>query len=80
MLEWLQLTSEHLSQAFLFDLFLASRPSGFAKTLSFLLESLSFFPLSFEGMFERLQKLNIFALKLYPFLNVLNVSSLILEF
>ena len=41
-----------LRQAFLFDLFLASKPSGFAETLSFLLELLSFFPLSFEGMFE----------------------------
>ena len=41
-----------LRQAFLFDLFSASRPSGFAETLSFLLELLSFFPLSFEGMFE----------------------------
>ena len=41
-----------LSQAFLFDLFSASRPSGFAETLSFLLELLSFFPLSFERMFE----------------------------
>jgi len=39
-------------QAFLFDLFSASRPSGFAETLSFLLELLSFTPLSFEGMFE----------------------------
>ena len=70
----------YLAQAFLFDLFLASRPSGFAETLSFWLELLSFFPLSFEGMFERLKKLNIFALTLYPILNVLNVSSLILEF
>jgi len=41
-----------LMQAFLFDLFSASRPSGFAETLSFLLELLSFTPLSFEGMFE----------------------------
>ena len=41
-----------LLQAFLFDLFSASRPSGLAETLSFLLELLSFFPLSFEGMFE----------------------------
>ena len=44
--------SGYIYQAFLFDLFSASRPSGFAETLSFLLELLSFFPLSFEGMFE----------------------------
>ena len=41
-----------LNQAFLFNLFLASRPSGFAETLSFWLELLSFFPLSSERMFE----------------------------
>ena len=41
-----------LRQAFLFDLLSASRPIGFAETLSFLLELLSFLPLSFEEMFE----------------------------
>ena len=41
-----------LCHAFLFDLFSTSRPSGFAETLSFLLELLSFLPLSFEEMFE----------------------------
>ena len=45
-----------LTQAFLFDLFSASRPSGFAETLSFLLESLSFFPLIFERMIENFKK------------------------
>ena len=44
-----------LTQAFLFDLFSASRPSGFAETLSFLLELLSFFPLSFERIIENLK-------------------------
>ena len=46
---WLKMV---VVQAFLFDLFSASTPSGFAETLSFLLELLSFFPLSFERMFE----------------------------
>ena len=44
--------SEGLPQAFLFDLFSASRPSLFAETLSFLLELLNFPPFSFEVMFE----------------------------
>ena len=42
----------YLAQAFLFDLFSASGPSEFAETLSFFLEVLSLFPLSFEGMSE----------------------------
>ena len=61
-----------------FQMFSASRPSGFAETLSFLLELLSFSPLSFEGMFEDFKN-SIFLLQnFYPFLIVMNVSSLIL--
>ena len=57
--------SKMLNQAFLFDLFSASRPSGFAETLSFCL-SYWVFPLKFWGNVWRLQKLNIFALKIVP--------------
>ena len=44
--------SRYANVVFVFDLFSASGPSGFAETLSFLLELLSFLPLSFEEMFE----------------------------
>ena len=48
-----------LTQAFLFDLFSASRPSEFAESLSFLLELLSFYPFSFEGMFGNFKNSNL---------------------